>query len=188
MRVPSVVAILALAACVIVAGCAKKAPATVPVSEPAPAAAPEPEAPPPEPPAAAEPSANPLDGDLDAVNRYLQEQGLLGDVFYDYDSHDLHEEARRRLEQNADFMKGHPQFAFTLEGHCDERGSVAYNVALGDRRANSAKSYLAILNVAPERMHTVTYGEERPFCDESHEGCWRQNRRTHFIVTDRRTP
>jgi peptidoglycan-associated lipoprotein len=187
MRAPSITAIVAISLSIIVSACAKKpAQTTPPPPPPAPVEAPAPPPPPPSPVEAPAPPANPFDGDLDAVNRYVYEHGLIGDVYYDYDRDALRDDARSRLQRNADFMKEQPQFVFTIEGHCDERGTIAYNVALGDRRATSAKSYLASLGVAGARMQTVSYGKERPVCTESGEACWSRNRRAHFVITARR--
>jgi peptidoglycan-associated lipoprotein len=168
-------------------GCSRKKPTTAPsapvqeevVAAPAPA---------PEPPAAPEPAppADPLAGDLASVNEYLRSQGLLGDVYYAYDSSDLSEEARQRLAANARFFKDHPAFEALIEGHCDERGTPEYNLALGERRASSARGYLASLGVDGSRLRTITYGEERPVCTENEEACWSQNRRAHFLVSGRR--
>lgn len=169
-------------------GCARKKPATAPQSpvEEVAAAAP---APVPEPPAAPEPApepADPLAGDLASVNEYLRSQGLLGDVYYAYDSADLSDDARQRLAGNARFFNEHPVFEALIEGHCDERGTPEYNLALGERRASSARSYLTSLGVDGSRLRTITYGEERPVCTEDEEACWSRNRRAHFLVTGRR--
>jgi len=186
MRVASFIVVVIVALTLGSAGCAKKPPETVPTAPtPAPVEAP----PPPPPPAPVEPPAAPVDplgGDIDSVNRYVREHGLIGDVYYDYDRSELRDEARARLQSNGEFIKAHPQFLFTLEGHCDERGTVEYNVALGDRRASSAKGYLSTLGVAEGTMTAVSYGKERPVCTESNEGCWKQNRRTHFVITGRK--
>lgn len=125
------------------------------------------------------------DPEIEAVNRLAYEKGELGDVYYDYDKYDLKPEARDRLAANAKFMKDHPEFIFTVEGHCDERGTNEYNLALGDRRGSAAKGYLASLGVTDSRFTTVSYGEERPQCMESNEGCWWKNRRAHFKITGR---
>jgi len=189
MRAPSIIAVFALSMILVVAGCAKKPAETTPTPPPpppvvTPAPPPPPPPPPPVPPPA--PVANPFDGDLASVNRYVEEQGLLGDVYFNYDRDDLLDDARARLQRNADFMKAQPQFVVTIEGHCDERGSIGYNLALGDRRAASAKSYVSTLGVADGRMQTVTYGKERPVCTESDESCWSRNRRAHFVITGRK--
>ena len=126
-----------------------------------------------------------LSEDLEEVNSYVRGQGLLGDVFFDFDRFELRSEARERLARNADWLKANPEFNLLIEGHCDERGTSQYNLALGERRANAAKSYLVSLGVSADRVRTVSYGKERPFCFESHEGCWQQNRRAHFVITGR---
>jgi peptidoglycan-associated lipoprotein len=132
------------------------------------------------------PTVNPLDGDLESVNRYVLDQGLIDDVYYDYDRADLRQEGRARLQKNAEFMKQHPAFVFTIEGHCDERGTVEYNIALGQFRASSARDYLQSLGIPAERLKTMSYGKERPVCTQSDEDCWGRNRRAHFVITDRK--
>jgi peptidoglycan-associated lipoprotein len=169
-------------------GCSRKKPATAPAAPVVEVAASP--APVPEPPAAPQPApepADPLAGDLASVNEYLRSQGMLGDVYYTYDSADLSEEARQRLAANARFFNEHPVFEAIIEGHCDERGTPEYNLALGERRASSARSYLASLGVDGSRLRTITYGEERPVCTGNEEACWSQNRRAHFLVTGRRS-
>lgn len=172
-------------------GCARKKPATAPeaptlnentVAVTAPATPP----PAPAPQAPAEP-ADPLAGDLATVNEYVRGRGLLGDVYYSYDSSDLSSEARDRLAGNARFFKDHPVFEAIIEGHCDDRGTPEYNLALGERRASAAVSYLTALGVDGSRLRTLSYGEERPVCTGSDESCWSQNRRAHFVLTGRRT-
>lgn len=169
-------------------GCRKRQPVTPPdvvppvAAEPAPAA-PEP-APAPEP--AAEPEPDPFAGDLEAVAAYARAQSLLGDVYFDYDQAGLSDVSRDRLAANARFFQEHREFQVTLEGHCDERGTNEYNLALGDRRANSVKDYLGSFGVAADRLRTISYGEERPSCTESDESCWRENRRAHFVLSGRR--
>jgi len=139
------------------------------------------------PPVTSDKTQNPLDKDLQTVNAYVQQQGLLGDVFFDYDRAELKPEARERLAKNAQWLNANPQFQLTLEGHCDERGTNEYNLALGDRRASAARDYLQSLGVANTRMKTISYGEERPFCEGHDESCWSQNRRAHFMITGRAT-
>jgi peptidoglycan-associated lipoprotein len=101
------------------------------------------------------------------------------DAFFDYDKVDIRADARQALSKTADFLRSYPQVAIVIEGHCDERGSTEYNLALGDRRSDSAKDFLVALGVAADRIQTVSYGKERPFCTVSNEGCWQQNRRAH---------
>lgn len=148
------------------------------VADPAPAPAPDP------PPEAA--SGDPLDGDLGTVNDYVRRQGLLDDVFFAYDRSDLSAEARQRLADNARFLTRYPQFETLIEGHCDERGTPEYNLALGERRAAGAAAYLTSLGVDGSRLRTISYGEERPVCIQAEEGCWSRNRRAHFVLTGRR--
>ncbi len=111
--------------------------------------------------------------------------GLLGDVFYDFDKYDLRAEARERLARNAEYIKANPGLRFNIEGHCDERGTNEYNIALGQSRSTSSLDYLVSLGVAANRFKTISYGEERPFCTESNEACWQKNRRARFVITGR---
>jgi len=106
----------------------------------------------------------------------------LVDVFYDYDKSDLRMDAIEQLKTNANWMQSNTANTVIIEGHCDERGTNEYNLALGERRANSARDYIVNLGVAPARMKTVSYGEERPFATGSTEEAWAQNRRAHFVA------
>src|SRR5580658_4618426 len=90
-------------------------------------------------------------------------------------------DARVALAKTADFLKAHPEAKVVIEGHCDERGSTEYNLALGDRRANAVKNALVSAGVGGDGIKTVSYGKEKPFCTESNEQCWQQNRRGHFV-------
>jgi len=104
------------------------------------------------------------------------------DIYFDFDRYDLRpgtDEAT--IQANAAFLAAHPSIQFTIEGHCDERGSTEYNLALGDNRANSARDALIRAGVQPSQIRTISYGEEKPFCTESSEECWQQNRRAHFV-------
>ena len=103
------------------------------------------------------------------------------DVFFDYDSYDVRPDALAAIQANAQFLKEHPGISFTIEGHCDERGSTEYNLALGDNRANAVKSAMVQAGVGADRVKTISYGKEKPFCTESNEQCWQQNRRGHFV-------
>jgi peptidoglycan-associated lipoprotein len=102
------------------------------------------------------------------------------DVYFDYDAYDITQQYQRALQADAAFLKQHPNIKFTIEGHCDERGSTEYNLALGDNRANSTKQALISLGIPADRIRTISYGKEKPFCTESTEACWAQNRRAHF--------
>jgi peptidoglycan-associated lipoprotein len=169
-------------------GCARRQkPTTAPEAAPPPPMAESTPAPEPmEPaPAAPAPEVDPLDGDLASVNEYLRKNGLLGDAFFHYDQANLTDEAREQLARNAHFLQKYPQFLVTLEGHCDERGTPEYNLALGERRAFTARDYLSSLGIDAQRLRTMSYGEERPVCDDSAEDCWSQNRRAHPVVTGR---
>ena len=104
------------------------------------------------------------------------------DAFFNYNKSDLGPEAKESLLKNAEFLNLHREIRFTIEGHCDERGSEEYNLGLGDRRVASAKKYMVSLGIAEGRIETTSYGKERPFCTEHNEACWRQNHRGHFVM------
>jgi peptidoglycan-associated lipoprotein len=104
-------------------------------------------------------------------------------VFFDYDRYDLKDEGRATLQRQAAWMKMHPDVTVTVEGHCDERGTREYNLALGSRRATASKDYLVSLGVDSARVSTISYGKERPVCVESAESCWSINRRAVTVVT-----
>jgi len=104
------------------------------------------------------------------------------DAFFDYDSAAIRADAQPVLQKDADFLKSYPNARVTIEGHCDERGSTEYNLALGQRRANAVKEYLVSLGVSADRLSTTSWGKEKPFCTESNEACWQQNRRGHFTL------
>ncbi len=103
------------------------------------------------------------------------------DVFFDYDKYDLRPDQTASVQADAEFLKAHPEMAFTIEGHCDERGSTEYNLELGDKRANAVKNALVQAGVNADRIKTISYGKEKPFCTEHDEQCWQQNRRGHFV-------
>jgi peptidoglycan-associated lipoprotein len=126
-------------------------------------------APPPPPPPVYQPTLDEL---------FLKE---VRDAYFDYNKADIRADAREALSKTADFLKNYPQIKVTIEGHCDERGSTEYNLALGDRRGNAAKQYLVSLGVSADRLTVVSFGKEKPFCTESNESCWQQNRRGHFV-------
>jgi peptidoglycan-associated lipoprotein len=104
------------------------------------------------------------------------------DAYFDLDKADIRADARTALMKTGEFLRSYPQVKVTLEGHCDERGSTEYNLALGDRRAQAAKDFLVSLGIAADRVQTVSYGKERPFCMDHNEACWQQNRRAHFVL------
>ncbi|MGA9630027.1 MAG: peptidoglycan-associated lipoprotein Pal [Candidatus Acidiferrales bacterium] len=104
------------------------------------------------------------------------------DVFFDLDKAELRGDARDVLTKDAEFLRSYPDVHISIEGHCDERGSTEYNLALGQSRAQAAKNYLISLGISADRMETVSWGKERPFCTEHSEECWQQNRRDHFVL------
>jgi len=103
------------------------------------------------------------------------------DAYFDFNKADIRDDSRSNLQSTADFLKANPGINVTIEGHCDERGSVAYNLGLGDRRANATRDFLVSLGVPSDRMKTISYGKEKPFCADHDETCWQQNRRGHFV-------
>jgi peptidoglycan-associated lipoprotein len=110
----------------------------------------------------------------------------LKDVLFEFDRHDLSSDARDILKGNAEWLKRNASARVEIEGHCDERGTSEYNLALGAKRSQAARDYLVTLGIAPDRISTISYGEEIPACLESSENCWRQNRRVRFVVAPSR--
>ena len=106
----------------------------------------------------------------------------LRDVFFGYDSFAISEEGRQALSRDAEWIKSNPGAQLKIEGHCDERGTSAYNLVLGEKRAKAARNYLVELGVSANRLGVVSYGKERPFCKEHSESCYAQNRRGHVVV------
>jgi peptidoglycan-associated lipoprotein len=102
------------------------------------------------------------------------------DIYFNYDSYELRASDQPALQAAAAFLKSHSSIRFTLEGHCDERGSIEYNLALGENRANSVKQALVNLGIPVSSIKTISYGKEKPICTEHNEACWQQNRRAHF--------
>ena len=103
------------------------------------------------------------------------------DVYFDYDKADVRGDQQSSIQADAQFLSQHANVNFTIEGHCDERGSTEYNLALGDQRASAVKSALTAAGVSASRIKTISYGKEKPFCNESNEACWQQNRRGHLV-------
>jgi peptidoglycan-associated lipoprotein len=106
----------------------------------------------------------------------------LKDVYFDFDRYDLRPDARATLQANADWLKQNPTATVQIEGHCDDRGTAEYNLALGAKRAQSAKDYLATLGVDAKRLSTISYGQELPVCTEHNEECWQKNRHDRFVA------
>jgi len=109
-------------------------------------------------------------------------QGPLRDVYFAYDSFDVSEQMRDQLRANADWLRNNANVRVELEGHCDERGTVEYNLALGAKRARATKEYLVALGISATRLTTISYGEELPVCYDANESCWSKNRRVHFVT------
>jgi peptidoglycan-associated lipoprotein len=108
--------------------------------------------------------------------------GDLVDVHFDFDQYTIRSRDTAILDANARWLRANPNTQVLIEGHCDARGTEEYNLALGDRRAKAALNYLAAQGIAPERLVTISYGKERPVCNEANEACWAKNRRAHFLV------
>ncbi|MFO7303457.1 MAG: peptidoglycan-associated lipoprotein Pal [Acidobacteriota bacterium] len=187
---------LLLVLLVVASACGKKDPVAVappPVGTPAPfpgasaSADPSPTRPPDPPPIPLDPdvSSAPLGAwdtmSIDEINS--SPDSPLKPVFFGYDSDELDEEAQRVLAANAEVLRRYPTWVVTIEGHCDERGTPEYNLALGDRRAMAARTYLISLGISPQRLRTVSYGKEFPFDPGHNEAAWAKNRRAHFMLT-----
>lgn len=169
MRKISPVLLLLVVALFLAGGCGSKPPVEVeqpPIVE-------EPPPPPPPPPVVEEPPPPPV-------------EIVLKTVYFDFDKANLRPEAKELLKVNAQVLKDNPDVAVSIEGHCDERGTVEYNLALGERRANAAKQYLVDMGVAAGRMRTISYGEERPADPGQNEAAWAKNRRAAFVRTDKK--
>jgi len=104
-------------------------------------------------------------------------------IYFDFDKFALRKDSRETLSELAQWMKNNPSVDIRIDGNCDERGSNEYNLALGENRASSAKKYLIYLGISPDRLETMSYGEEKPSCSESNESCWSKNRRDDFTIT-----
>ena len=131
--------------------------------------------------------ANPFDDEANANQEEARLHSFhatddLKDIHFNFDQYDLDSNSKKVLEQNATYLKSNPGIRVEIQGHCDERGTNNYNIALGERRAHSTKKYLVAQGVNSHRVNIISYGEEKPFCSDSNENCWHQNRRAHFLV------
>jgi peptidoglycan-associated lipoprotein len=126
-----------------------------------------------------------LPNDIGELNRVAQSRGYIADAFFEYNDASLSSDAQTALTNSATWLKKNAQYNLLIEGHCDERGTEQYNLALGDRRANQAKEYLVTLGVDAARIRTVSYGEERPFDPGHDESAWARNRRDHLVLVGR---
>ena len=149
---------------------------------PAPVVVPAPPAPAPPPVAAAPAPPPPPPAEVRPAPQEFSAKDELKPVFFDFDRSDIRPSETPVLDANARWLQTNRDVLLIIEGHCDERGTDAYNLALGERRARSVRDYLVAQGVAADRITTVSYGEERPVCREHNEDCWRQNRRAAFVV------
>jgi peptidoglycan-associated lipoprotein len=164
---------------------------TPPPPPPATASAPPPSSRPPAPPEpVAEPTVVPPEpvredaiasASLDDINR----NSPLKPLFFEYDSDEINDAGRAVLDENAAALKKYPTWMVTIEGHCDERGTAEYNLALGDRRAAAARTHLIALGISADRLRTVSYGKEFPFDAGHDEASFEKNRRAHFVITSK---
>jgi len=180
--------VLAVLVTVVVGACSKKAP---PLARPMPPPATADPAPPPAPPPPPSPVAEPVpvppmpvedtigSKSLDDLNR----DSPLSPLFFGDDSSEVSPEGQQVLQANAAVLKKYPTWQVTVEGHCDERGTAEYNLALGERRALSARTYLVSLGIPADRIKTVSYGKEFPFDAGKDPAAWAKNRRAHFVIT-----
>jgi peptidoglycan-associated lipoprotein len=111
------------------------------------------------------------------------ESSLLKDIHFDFDKYDIRPEDTTILRENGALLKKYPKVKIQIEGHCDERGTVEYNLALGERRATSTKNYLVSLGISADRLSTISYGKERPLDPGHNEEAWTKNRRAHTVIT-----
>jgi peptidoglycan-associated lipoprotein len=192
MRRGSVVVLIAVIAVVVAAACAKKKPAAVAQPAPTPEVVTTPAPVPPPRPAPAQrvEDAVPVpqlsdDGIGSRSLEDLNRDSPFRPAFFALDSGELDDTGRATVSANAEIMKKYPTWVITIEGHCDERGTAEYNLALGERRAVAVKTYLVALGVSPDRLRTVSYGKEFPFDTAHTEAAWGQNRRAHFVITSK---
>jgi peptidoglycan-associated lipoprotein len=119
---------------------------------------------------------------LKVGNRIVDVGDRIFPIYFDFDKAELRDDARATLSELAQWLKDNPSVRIRVDGNCDERGSNEYNLALGENRAASAKKYLVYLGISPDRLETMSYGEEKPVCTESNESCWSKNRRDNFTI------
>lgn len=128
------------------------------------------------------PTEEVLPTDIERLNQYVQDKGYVRDAFFNYDESTLDADAQNALTSTANWLRSNAGYNLLIEGHCDERGTEQYNLALGDKRANTARELLMTLGIDSSRIRTVSYGEERPF-DEGHDdGAYAKNRRAHLVL------
>ncbi len=189
LSVRRTVFLLLLLVTIAAGACGKKKPPIARPIPPPPAGSSTTITPPPEPPAPApEPTTVPPEpvpedsiaaGSIDDINR----NSPLKPVFYELDGAEVDADGQRVLQANAEVLRRYPSWQISVEGHCDERGTAEYNLALGERRAVAARNYLVSLGIPADRVKTVSYGKEFPFDPGHTEEAWSKNRRAHFVVT-----
>ena len=181
-------AALVLAVALTAGACAKKPPEPPPAGPTAPPVETKPETPPPPPPPPPAPTPPaPTEDEIFAKKtlEQLNAEKPLGDVFFAYDSVDLSADARTAMQKSLEWLKRWTSTKIMVEGHADSRGTNEYNLALAERRAAAVRDYLTSLGLAADRVTIVSKGEEQPFCSEEAESCWQQNRRGHFLITEK---
>jgi len=173
-------------ALVMVSGCAKKPVASVAV---APAATPGgavsagtmPPTPPGAPPAS---TTRPTVAVVPPSPATFRDHPALQNIYFDFDRAEIREDAAPILDRNIQWLKARPSVKVLIEGHCDERGTTEYNLALGERRAKATQRYLSVHGIQADRIALISYGKERPLCTEHAETCWAKNRRAHFLIRE----
>jgi peptidoglycan-associated lipoprotein len=187
----SIALLIACAALLTAVACGKKTP---PVARPTPPPPPPAETAPPRPPTPPEPAREPVSVPPDPVRDdaissasldELNKNSPLKPVYFELDSSDLSAANQKTLDEDAALIKRYSSWTVTIEGHCDERGSAEYNLALGERRAMAARTYLISLGIAATRLRTVSYGKEFPFDPGHDEAAFAKNRRAHFVITSK---
>jgi peptidoglycan-associated lipoprotein len=168
----SSVTLVALILTFLFVGCAKEEPPPPTVEPP-----PRPAAPPPPPPSPPPPPPGP------SISQQAFQEFQNQDIYFDFDKYDLRTDARATLDRKASFLNQNSSVRVQIEGHCDERGTEEYNLALGERRANAAKQYLTTAGISAGRLSTISYGKERPLDPGHNEAAWAKNRRDHFVIT-----
>jgi peptidoglycan-associated lipoprotein len=123
-----------------------------------------------------------LEGQESRLRHFTTSPGLK-DIHFKFDRYDLDDTSRAVLRKNAEYLNNYPNMRVEIQGHCDERGTNNYNLALGQRRAHSTKQYLVAQGVNSRNVSVISYGEEKPFCFGSDRACWKENRRAHFMVS-----
>ncbi len=130
------------------------------------------------------PTEEGVKGSLVATEIEDEAEAIFEDVLFDFDKYNIMPDARPVLDSVASWLNKNKEANIIIEGHCDERGTNEYNLALGEKRAKATRDYLVSLGVSPVRISLITYGEEKPVCIEQNEGCWQQNRRAHFVIAE----